>query len=403
MRSKQRAFRRIAAVGLFAILCGTGMLVAAAPTHAASQTIQLNTTIANDDPYITAGGIRATDTGVELKEPLNTTTTQSDSLDSNNTPGPWVYTWHITMPTLCNGAQIQSMRLITDTQTQNETPLSGLFLALYGGSDSLVFRSNYTINDGKGEDLDTWWAAPFATPAIDRGIGDNGEFPAALGLAGQLDATWDLSTYIPGDTLGIYVQHWFNGSTTIAQTTIQSVQLTYDDANCSPQPLTGSTSNNKPVSLILPSDVTNPQIIPIAASAISADSAYSYPAGLTSFQFTTTPGATKTVTLYYDLPGNPSDYTARKYNSATRTYSDIPGATITREDYNGKSMLKLTYNITDGGPLDQDGLANGTVIDPVGLATTSLANTGTNLSAYMLGVITLIAGGVWVSRKALQK
>jgi len=389
----------MAAVGLFAVLYGGYMLVAPAHAHAASQTIQLNTTIANDDPFITAGDIRVTDTGVELKEPFNTTNTQSDSLDSNNTSGPWGYTWHITMPTLCSGAQIQSMRLITDTQTQNETPLSGVFLALYGGSDNLVFRSNYTINNGKGEDLDTWFPAPFATPAIDRGIGDNGEFPAALGLAGQLDATWDLSAYTAGDTLGIYLQHWFNGSTTIAQTTIQSVQLTYDDANCSPQLLTGITSNNKPFTLVLPNDVTAPTVSAVDPDTIPKDGENQFPADLTSFQFTTTPGATKTVTLYYDLPGNPSSYTARKYKTNTQSYLDVPNATITREDYNGKSMLKLSYNITDGGILDQDGLANGTVIDPVGLATTSLADTGDNLYVYLASLMALLGAGAWVSTR----
>lgn len=156
---------------------------------------------------------------------------------------------------------------------------------------------------------------------------------------------------------------------------VANTTLTY------PDPVKGST-----VSLILPGDVANPTVAAVNYASLPKDGDNKYPVGLTTFTFTTTPGATKMVTLYYDLPGSPSDYTARKYKTNTQTYLDIPGAVITREDYNGKSMLKLTYQITDGGILDQDGAVNGTVIDPVGLATTTLADTGLNVK--MLSTVT---------------
>ncbi len=156
---------------------------------------------------------------------------------------------------------------------------------------------------------------------------------------------------------------------------VTNTTLTY------PDPVKGST-----VSLILPGDVANPTVGAVDYASLPKDGDNKYPAGLTTFTFTTTPGATKMVTLYYDLPGSPSDYSARKYKTNTQTYLDIPGAVITREDYNGKSMLKLTYQITDGGILDQDGAVNGTVIDPVGLATTTLADTGLNVK--MLSTVT---------------
>ncbi|MFO0955381.1 MAG: choice-of-anchor Q domain-containing protein [Candidatus Saccharibacteria bacterium] len=154
-----------------------------------------------------------------------------------------------------------------------------------------------------------------------------------------------------------------------------------------PDPIKGST-----VTLVLPGGVTNPTVGAVNYTTLPKDGDNKYPAGLTTFTFTTTPGATKAVTLYYDLPGSPADYTARKYNTTTKLYSDIPGATITREDYNGKSMLKLTYSITDGGILDQDGTVNGTIVDPVGLATTNLADTGMNaklLSVLAAGLLAL--------------
>lgn len=170
----------------------------------------------------------------------------------------------------------------------------------------------------------------------------------------------------------------------------------YNGACPAPQQLTYSDSvKGSTVTLVLPSDVTSPSVSAIDPKSLPADSAGSYPLGLTSFQFTTTAGATKTVTLYYDLPGNPSDYTARKYKTNSQTYIDVPGATITREDYNGKSMLKLTYQITDGGILDQDGVANGTVIDPVGLATNTLAETGENLWVIAFSIFSLLSLGVY--------
>ncbi|MFO0955376.1 MAG: choice-of-anchor U domain-containing protein [Candidatus Saccharibacteria bacterium] len=209
-------------------------------------------------------------------------------------------------------------------------------------------------------------------------VGPNGRLYVALPASGSIDilCDHDVSTDNCQSTDG-------GGNT--------GQPLTY------PDPVKGST-----VTLVLPGDVTSPTVSAIDPKSLPKDSAGSYPAGLTSFQFTTTPGATKTVTLYYDLPGNPSDYTARKYKTDSKTYSDIPGATITREDYNGKSMLKLTYQITDGGPLDQDGLVNGTVIDPVGLATTSLAPTGESVWRYVITIIMLTLSGLWLGLKILS-
>lgn len=114
-------------------------------------------------------------------------------------------------------------------------------------------------------------------------------------------------------------------------------------------------------------------------------------------------GATKTVSIYYDLPGNPTDYAARKYNISKQAYSDVVGAVIVREDYGGKSRLKLTYSIADGGVLDQDGQVNGVIIDPVGLSTTNLALTGDNIWLYILGITTLLGTGAWFVRKAVGR
>jgi hypothetical protein len=143
-------------------------------------------------------------------------------------------------------------------------------------------------------------------------------------------------------------------------------------------------SNNTTSYLVLPDDVTNPSFTTTPTNTIPSDTAYSFPTSLVSFQFDTTPGSTKAITLYFDLPGNPSDYTARKYDTNNHSFSTIASATITRETYNNKSLLKLTYNITDGDNLDQDHTVNGTIIDPVGLATQTTASPNTGVAQYWL-------------------
>ncbi len=190
--------------------------------------------------------------------------------------------------------------------------------------------------------------------AIDSGTTVAGLTTDARGITRPQCAAFDSGAYE------------YNG-TCPTTTTGEGNVLTY------PDPITSST-----VTLELPSDVTNGTVSAISPTTIPKDTFFSYPLGLTSFQFDTTIGATKTITLYYDLPGDPSSYTARKYNTNTKTFSTIQGASITRVTYNNKSMIKLTYDITDGGTLDQDNVANGTIVDPVGLAaaTVGVPNTG---------------------------
>jgi hypothetical protein len=108
-----------------------------------------------------------------------------------------------------------------------------------------------------------------------------------------------------------------------------------------------------------------------ASENASLDKNYSYPAGLMNFTLDcVTPGGTATITqYYYDLSDN--NLVARKYNSATNTYSQIPGATISQVTIDGHIVTKVTYQITDGGPLDEDGIANGIIVDPSGPAITT--------------------------------
>lgn len=110
------------------------------------------------------------------------------------------------------------------------------------------------------------------------------------------------------------------------------------------------------------------------------DGEYTYPAGMMNFTITcSAPGGTSTVTQYFYGAYDAAKVVARKYNSTNGTYQTISGATLSNVTIGGEAALKIEYQITDGGVLDQDGLANGIIVDPAGpaLLTTSLVASGT--------------------------
>jgi hypothetical protein len=101
----------------------------------------------------------------------------------------------------------------------------------------------------------------------------------------------------------------------------------------------------------------------------TTDGSYTYPAGLLAFELEcATPGDTATVVQYFYGTFDPASMVARKYDAADGTYQNIPGAVLSSVTIAGQAALKIEYQITDGGPLDQDGLADGTIVDPAGPA-----------------------------------
>ncbi|MEO6761227.1 MAG: choice-of-anchor U domain-containing protein, partial [Candidatus Saccharimonadales bacterium] len=135
----------------------------------------------------------------------------------------------------------------------------------------------------------------------------------------------------------------------------------------------GATSTS-PVTLSTPIGTNITNLTTTASS--TKDAGYTYPLDLVDFSATVPGGSTNQVTLTFQTDLKPSDVTARKYNSTTKKYADIPGATITETTVNSKHALQLAYDITDGGALDQDGIVNSVIVDPVGLATVASTNGG---------------------------
>lgn len=137
------------------------------------------------------------------------------------------------------------------------------------------------------------------------------------------------------------------------------------------------------------------------ASLNKKDNGYSYPYGLTDFTLNCSRGDTVNVELYIHTAEDPEQFIPRKYNAQSQAFSDIPGSTLTKEVLGASTAIKLAYSLTDGGELDDDGQANGTIVDPIGLAVektgigAELAKTGLPIIVSVMAGLLLIAGALY--------
>ncbi len=102
----------------------------------------------------------------------------------------------------------------------------------------------------------------------------------------------------------------------------------------------------------------------------SQDSLYDYPLGLGNFTLhCDTPGWTGAVTLYYDRVYDTSRWEWRKYSTLTGQYAnvaDIVSVSISNHPVWWTQVTKVTFTVKDGDVrVDEDGLTNGQIIDPV--------------------------------------
>lgn len=88
----------------------------------------------------------------------------------------------------------------------------------------------------------------------------------------------------------------------------------------------------------------------------------------------------------------PGQVVVRKYDPDAKTYSTIPGVTITSTTLGGKPALQISYTIEDNGPLDKNPTI-GEITDPIGLAVAPGApNTGLISGGILPNVAAIIAG-----------
>ena len=148
--------------------------------------------------------------------------------------------------------------------------------------------------------------------------------------------------------------------------------------------------NAKPISLSQTgcANITNAASSTMSSQSVK-DPVNTYPVGLVSFTLTgCSSGGSSTVKVSFAGVSDPKSVKLRKYNATTKKYSDVTGVKLRATSISGQQAVEAEYTIVDGGPLDGDSLANGTIEDPVGLVTASgglLANTGAvAISLYIL-------------------
>jgi|GEM_PF-2918660 len=98
------------------------------------------------------------------------------------------------------------------------------------------------------------------------------------------------------------------------------------------------------------------------------DQSQNYPLGLWDFAINcAVPGTTVDIIIYLDRVYDTSEWTYKKYDRNSNTYTDI-SSIITYMTVNraGTNVTTINYSVTDGGVNDEDGIANGIIVDPAG-------------------------------------
>ena len=96
------------------------------------------------------------------------------------------------------------------------------------------------------------------------------------------------------------------------------------------------------------------------------DAAYTYDTGFVDFTATGCDDDKTIVKLYY-YGVSADGLTVRKHNPNNNSFFTINDALLTKRIITEQNVTVVSYEVTDGGDLDIDGLKNGTIVDPVGL------------------------------------
>lgn len=123
-----------------------------------------------------------------------------------------------------------------------------------------------------------------------------------------------------------------------------------------------------------------------SASQLGQDGDYKYPLGLSDFSLTcSTPGASTDITIYYDKLYDTTSWKARKFIGGS--YKPLTGAVFGAATVGSSTVTTLSYTLTDGGPLDADGVADGVITDPAGPGVTGAITTTSTPGAPATGLL----------------
>lgn len=137
--------------------------------------------------------------------------------------------------------------------------------------------------------------------------------------------------------------------------------------------------------VVLESDcTTNISSNMVDSSELGTDSSFSYPEGLMNFELECEEGFTATVKQYYYSDINESLVQFRKH--INDEFVLMENAEAENIIIDGLDVLVITFQITDGGEFDVDGIENGIIIDPSGPALFSVGVPNTGLGGLPMSV-----------------
>ncbi len=220
-----------------------------------------------------------------------------------------------------------------------------------------------------------------------QACGDN---PSCTGITGLTNTQMKVNSHFTGAGWD-FTNIWRQNST--ENSGLPFLRWASDDSEL--DPVTGKSAE-----LVVPAGCfVNNMNMEAESSEATADAAFRYPDGLMNFSVTCGDIGFKALITQYIVGATHQDYVVRKYNPVTHQYADVPNASITYVKFGSETAAKIVYSITDGGKYDSDGVANGTVVDPVGLALeTGAPNTGAGMPTrnIILPIGLLILGGAGI-------
>lgn len=99
------------------------------------------------------------------------------------------------------------------------------------------------------------------------------------------------------------------------------------------------------------------------------DAEFEYPVGFTNFTVScTNPGDTAQINWVLDDQYDTSDWEYRKFHPNNSQYSEIVDVTYSTRNVGGVQKTVVTYEVTDGSSLDDDGSVDASISDPSGPA-----------------------------------
>ncbi|MFC1706537.1 IPTL-CTERM sorting domain-containing protein [Planctomycetota bacterium] len=106
----------------------------------------------------------------------------------------------------------------------------------------------------------------------------------------------------------------------------------------------------------------------LASGALPTDPGLVSGFGVNSFRLESPVGGDVNVTIYYANLRDATRYVYRKLNTSTSTWYTLASAETGATSIKGKQVGYVQFTLTDGGTGDDDGTANGTIVDPGTLA-----------------------------------